>query len=400
MSASWFSIVVLTRNETHTLPRLLASLRGFIERDGEVLVVDTGSDDGTPRLAARSGCRVEVVGARFDTVLSSGEATAIEDRFCAEGDGPLVAAGTRLFDFGAARQFAGELGREPWALHLDASDEVLALDLGALGRAREPGTGTIAYTMRLGDTRFVTSRFYDRRLHRWKGRAHEALYPAGDGAGPPPRASIASQDALSVRHLKDAGKPRAYLPSLALDVLEAPRDSRWRHYLGRELYYHGWYRSAVAVLMEHADLPDGWNVERSQSLCFAGECFERLGDRASAVDAYRRAIVIDDTRREPRLRLAALCCCTAAFDEAVGHVRAALSVAPGCPYPESEANYTWRPHALLYWSLFWKGKRDEARAHWETCRTLLPEDPVIESHERLFAARGDACPQPVRLRVP
>jgi tetratricopeptide (TPR) repeat protein len=145
----------------------------------------------------------------------------------------------------------------------------------------------------------------------------------------------------------------------------------------------------VAVLEDHAADADAWHVERAQSLLFAGDSFQQLGEPARAADAYRRAIALDQTRREPRLRLASLCCRLGRFEEAVEQAERTLAIAGGSPYPELEANYTWLPHGLLYWSLFWLGRRAEAREHWHTCRRMRPEDALIRSHGRLFGRTKD-----------
>lgn len=50
------SVVIPTLNEAAYLPDTLQSLAGA--RDVEIIVVDGGSDDGTPQIARRAGCRV------------------------------------------------------------------------------------------------------------------------------------------------------------------------------------------------------------------------------------------------------------------------------------------------------------------------------------------------------
>src|SRR5439155_19367223 len=52
------SVCLLTRNEENNLSRALHSVAGLAD---EVLVVDTGSTDGTVRLAAELGASVHVV---------------------------------------------------------------------------------------------------------------------------------------------------------------------------------------------------------------------------------------------------------------------------------------------------------------------------------------------------
>ncbi|NUP99502.1 MAG: glycosyltransferase family 2 protein [Armatimonadetes bacterium] len=49
------SLVIITCNEAHNLPRCLASVAGLPD---EVVVVDSGSTDGTVELAREAGCKV------------------------------------------------------------------------------------------------------------------------------------------------------------------------------------------------------------------------------------------------------------------------------------------------------------------------------------------------------
>src|SRR5438874_9807402 len=48
------AIIILTHNEADNLPRCLDSVSGF----GEIIVVDSGSDDGTQQIAEGAGTRV------------------------------------------------------------------------------------------------------------------------------------------------------------------------------------------------------------------------------------------------------------------------------------------------------------------------------------------------------
>ena len=108
-SAPRFSIVVLTRDEAWALPRLLWTSRDFIERGGEVLVLDTGSTDATIAIAQKPRLPRGAVHDQFDAVLDTAQAAEIERRFAKGEEGPLVTAGQRLFHFGDARQHAGLL---------------------------------------------------------------------------------------------------------------------------------------------------------------------------------------------------------------------------------------------------------------------------------------------------
>ena len=60
-----FSVICVVRNESKTLPRLAHSLKEFLGRGGDWVVVDTGSTDGTPEVARGLGARVFEEGDNF-----------------------------------------------------------------------------------------------------------------------------------------------------------------------------------------------------------------------------------------------------------------------------------------------------------------------------------------------
>jgi tetratricopeptide (TPR) repeat protein len=144
------------------------------------------------------------------------------------------------------------------------------------------------------------------------------------------------------------------------------------------------------VLEAHAARPDAWIAERAASLCLSGLCFEALAAPAEAEARYRQAFELDPTRREPLLRLAALLQARGDFAGAAAHATAALAIPRASAFAEPDANYGDAPHVLLYWALFWLGRRAEAREHWEAARRLAPGRADVAAHARLFGLPGSA----------
>jgi len=147
------SIVLITHNAAALLPECLASV-AFAD---EVLVVDSGSDDGTPALAARYGARV------------------IEKEW---------------LGFGPQKQFAVGQAAHDWVLCLDADERVSPALAASIVRAlAEPAAPAYRMARR---NRFLgrwlkhgegypdwSLRLFDRRHARWSDDAvHEKVLPA------------------------------------------------------------------------------------------------------------------------------------------------------------------------------------------------------------------------------
>lgn len=141
------SVVVITRNEAHNLPRLLGSIQGLAE---EVIVFDSGSTDGTVTLAKNAGARVTPC-----------EWTGWSD----------------------TKNRANATARGQWILSLDA-DEALTPTCAAAIRAFIAGpTQTESGAWRVGEINRLT-RYVDHwvRHSGWHPDLKVRLWPAGAGS--------------------------------------------------------------------------------------------------------------------------------------------------------------------------------------------------------------------------
>lgn len=100
------SIVMPCLNEAETLATCIAKARRFLDEngvDGEVIVADNGSTDGSQRIAAEAGARVVDVAARGYGAALMGGIAAARGEFVVMGDAD------DSYDFTALMPFLGEL---------------------------------------------------------------------------------------------------------------------------------------------------------------------------------------------------------------------------------------------------------------------------------------------------
>lgn len=352
-----------------------------------MVVLDTGSDDGTPRVAAGFGCRVEVEPRRFRGKLTAGQAARIQSRFSRAGEGPLVREGEPLFHFAKARAHAASLARHPFQLAVDGGDVVEALDVDFLDSLARSRVKTARFETRTltpgGWQREWREYVYDLRAIEWRGRSHNYVAPIGRVSA---EASLLLSPAqLLVSHHTDLDKPRGYqFAGMALDALSAPGSVRYAFFLARALTAHGFSHSGLEMAL-WLDQPDRPPSLRSAALCFAARCQADLGAGSDAIETLLfRAAQRDPSRRDPLLRMARRCLSQGELQAAASFAAAALSIPARLDMPEPEENLTTGPHAILYWSLLWLGRREEAKWHFERCRSLDPLNPVYAEHAALF----------------
>ncbi len=386
-----FDVVLISKNEERTLPRLLHSLEEFRDRGGSVCLCDTGSTDSTVQVAKDWGCKVTEVGERFITTIDVELARMINERFVVEGEEPIVKGGDRAFNFADARNFAASLATNKLVWMPDSDEEFSRLDLDEVQRVFAQAD-RLEYEFIYAHSpdgkpsiRFKHSKAYNREKFSWRGRTHEVL--SGDGV-----TAYLPQDRVLLEHWQQPAEHRSsYLTGLALSayfndpVAESP--DRAAHYFFRELFYKGRYKSAIRGLEAHIAMKC-WPAEASQSAIYIGDCYKELGQPDKAVESYHRAIAIECGRREPFIRLAQHYLGQDDFQRAACYAMAALQIPQGNFYANNMDHYRHVPHEILYRALWWLGRKEESKVHFDQAFAFQPLNPMYV-HDRRFYYKND-----------
>ena len=178
-----FSVVMIAKNEAKTLPKCMASLQEFRDRGGEVILVDTGSTDGTADIARSFGCKVEEVGEKFIQHIDEKLANDINEHFLVGDEPQILKAGNRLFNFAAARNYATSLSSNNMVCTLDCDEAYSKLDIDKINDLIDQGFGQFEYQFVFAhdhygrpSIQFVQSKFFDKRYVEWRGVVHECLF--------------------------------------------------------------------------------------------------------------------------------------------------------------------------------------------------------------------------------
>jgi glycosyltransferase EpsE len=372
--------VVVGRNESKTLPRLLDSVSHFMKAGGDFVYVDTGSTDGTPDVARAGGCRVFEEGPRFHYTCDAETAKAINDKFVAGDDPPIINEGDRFFAFDQARNYAMGLAKNDFICTPDCDEAWTVLNIDKLNKLIEEG-----YEKLMVDFVFAhfpdgkpavefcaDTRLYDRRKIKWKGIVHETMQHQGDV-----KMGRVGRDVAFLEHFQNKETDRTrYLAGLAWACHEEPGNDRNSHYFARELMYRGRFRSAIKEFQRHIDM-NAWPDERGQSMVYMGNCYEALGDEAMALRSWHEAFELTGNRREPLLCIAHYWKRKDKKLAVAAYAAAALQIPNNGFYANRVANYTFEPHALLYWAKGWTGDIPAAREHLLKCLEYHPAEATF-----------------------
>lgn len=379
-----FSVVLIARNESKTIGRLLTSLNEFRIRGGEVVVVDTGSTDDTASIARGYGCRVYEEGSRFIRTITDKQAYQINRQFRDPSEPEIITRGDTLFDFAGARNYAASLATNDLIAMPDCDEIYTALDLDAIEEARARGVEQFEYNFVFAHdefggelVKFLHSKFYDRRKLKWEGIIHEVL------AGQATR-EFFPESVIKLEHFQNPETNRGgYLKGLALDVLEHPENDRHSHYLGRELLYTGRPKSAIKELRRHVAMGK-WPEERSQSLLHIGDALMGMGKVQEAIHEWIDAQDACAARREPLMRIAEYYDRAGSPEHVIIYASAAIQIPQSNFYAAFQPYYQHLPHELLYKALWAKGNKESALAHFEVAIACQPYNSKYLHDTRFF----------------
>lgn len=354
------SLCMIVRNEQLTLGRCLTSVAGLVD---EIIVVDTGSSDGTRQIAQGFGAHV------YDYAWAD--------------------------DFAAARNFSFSKASRDFILWLDADDVLLEKDRDSFRTLRAELDPRVDVVMMRYDAGFdcqgnVTLSYPRERLlkrsrgFQWFEPVHEYIQPAG---------LIISAD-ITVTHLR--GKPALSGRNLAIyeTMLKAgrPLSSRSLFYYGTELCYHGLYEKAAEALNRFLEAHDGWMEDRVRACCCLADCYQALNRPEQALEALLKSLGFGAPRPE-------VCCRLGYHFKATGDYRSAafwFELAVHVKPPKDSWAFVYHdlcgyiPALELCVCHYQLGNIREAR-HWNAeAAHFKPDSPAV-AHNYAFFGRLEAA---------
>lgn len=317
-----------------------------------VILVDTGSTDGTPDLAADLGVDVHVRTIRpwrFDTARNIALALVPDDvDYCIalDLDEVLVPGWRESLETAHAQGWTRPRYRYVWSWNDDGS----------------PG---LVYG---GD------KIHARHGYHWRHPVHEVITPL----------AVETQGwvGLEIQHHPDASKSRSqYLPLLRQAVEEDPADDRNAYYYARELHFTGHADHAIHEFHRYLALPRAtWDAERSKAMRYLAQLETSRAEswllKATAEAPHRREPWVDLAQHYYRANDWAGCYHAA--------TRALTVTEQPLEYLCEPEAWGFLPHDLAAIAAWHLGMSREATAHGKAAVSLAPDDQRLADNLRHY----------------
>lgn len=272
---------MIVKDEAQTLARCINCIKPFAD---EIIVVDTGSVDGTADIARSLKAKVFFF------------------EWCD--------------DFSAARNFSFSKAECDLVMWLDADDVITPENAQKIAELKSRDDYDVAFLKYAAafDNDEPTFVYYRERIVRralnlkWQGFVHETITPAG----------IRVYSDACIYHKKvKAGDPKRNLAIYQSRISAGyALDARGKFYYGRELFFNNLLTECVAVLEEYLK-GGGWVENEIEACRTLYKAYKKLGRKEEAVSALLRAFSCGVPRAED-------CCYLAEYFEGENAIRAAI----------------------------------------------------------------------------
>lgn len=279
-------VYAICKNEEKFVDKWMASMG---EAD-EIIVTDTGSDDGTVEKLRQHGATVyvdEINPWRFDKARNISLDHVPEDAdicVCTDLD--------EAFEAGWRKKL-----EKAWSGYHSAKRKEVALSGRYLYNWSLKPNGT-------PDVQFNYFKIHERHGFLWRCPVHEYIEYWGDKIH-----DTVYIEGMVLNHYPDPAKSRgSYLPLLEMAVREAPADDRMRYYLGREYMYKGQWQDCINTMTAYLALPTAkWNEERCAAIRWMAKSLKMLKRIDEAYKWYCKAIAEAPHMRDPYVEFAKMC---------------------------------------------------------------------------------------------
>jgi Glycosyltransferases involved in cell wall biogenesis len=341
------AVYAIAKNEAKHVARWF---EGVKDAD-EIVVLDTGSTDGTQQALKSLGVKVSSMAFepfRFDTARNSAmNLVSMDVDYC------MFIDLDEVMEPGSITKIKELISNR--SHHMYAVRLVFQYD-----EARKP---IVSYLREAIHTRHG---FY------WKYPVHELLACYEN--------YTYKELPIDVFHEPDNDKPRSsYLELLQKGVEENPDDARMVQYLGREFMYQGQYFDAIMWLKKHIEI-ETHGPFRSESALYIAQCYfamdGQLEEALNECEAWHyRAIAEFPSAREPFCALAFLYFQCGQYEPCIGMLRNALRVEtqPQVSMIHRDEYYQHWPYHLLAVCYFSLGQMTRAKENIQHAMKLAPK---------------------------
>lgn len=280
-----FALTMLMKNEVNCLPRLFNSLTEFIERGGEIFILDTGSIDGSIEYCESKWAKVIIWNPEeYKFFISEELSDKVNEMFIINNEWKISQGNSYLFNFSKARNFITSQSTCDFNFHVDCDEQFTNLNIDKINSLIEEGHPWVSYNFIFSHNsdgspyvQFIQCKLYDRRIFEWKGLIHEMLHTF---SWKKEKKVFVDREDLLLEHFQNHKTQRnKYTEWLAVDCYLRPENNSDNYsYVARELLFSDKFHSALNCFKKHIVMDGGSSFNKGQTCIYMGNCILYLAN--------------------------------------------------------------------------------------------------------------------------
>lgn len=351
------SLCMIVKNEAKTLDRALKN--AYVYAD-EIIVVDTGSTDGTKEIALKYTDKV------FDYKWKD--------------------------DFSDARNFSFDKAEYEYIMWLDGDDFLPDNVAHKIRDWKFSGSDEdvlmCVYATAYNDNLEPTYQFLRERIVknlpflRWHDKVHEVIIPYGE---------VVNNLDIIIYHGKQKPHTNRNLKIYRKMIKNKEKFSpRAMFYYARELFYNGYYKSAISKLNQFLKLKDAFVINKIDACLIKCNCYERLGQSENALESLFETFEISFPRGEVLYEIGKIFLAQGKYKEAIYWLERAFESEDNLEsYAFVDKNKTSLFPALdLIVCFYNQGDLVKARHYHEVTKTIDPQNEIVLYNDLFFNSLG------------
>lgn len=351
------SLCMIVKDEEEVLQQCLTSVKDLVD---EIIIVDTGSTDGTKEIAKQFTDKI------FDFKW--------------------------IDDFSAARNFAFSKATMDYIFWMDADDIILEEDQKKFKALKEELTNDVdtvsmLYHIAFDEYNNPTFSFRRNRIVKrernyvWRGAVHEYLEFGGN---------VFESDVAITHRKKDKKKNigpsdrnlKIYEKRLEKGETFTPRDL---FYYSNELKDHQQFEKAIVYYQKFLDTDKGWIEDKIRACINMAACHRSLGNTEQEIEVLVKSIIYDVPRPEVSCRMGDLYKERGLHEKAILWYNLAVQVDTSKIKGFKQESYsTWYPYLQLCVCHWHNGDFELAGEYNKLAKQYRPNDPAVLQNEEFF----------------
>lgn len=361
-----FSIITITKNNEDIIRDFISQFSDFIDRGGEVLILDKGSIDNTINIALEMNCRVEDI-SNFYREVDEDMFNVINSNFNKDDtNNTFIKIGDRYFDHSTAKNYAATLIKNNMILYLNIKSSIVTFNIFELNNYANDYDYIKFDIINKTD---VAYEFYNKNKFTWRFLIDELLFSIDSNI----KEIDTHNSILVIDHHKNV-IDRHYeikkIVSISIMSYIERENEKFCQSFAIKLFQLGFFASAIEQFNRHLSICTD-SIKKSLSLCYIADSYI-ANDASLAIEYYNKAYIESNKIRMPLYKLGKYYFFVGDWSRCIFYLEGCINIPKITEIENDDFMYNDGPYSMLYVAWWWNGNIKKGKYYYDKTVKISP----------------------------